>query len=77
MEISDVTGKKMPAIEVFGKSIKALTDHFMRLLETEGITIKWPEIRWVLTVPAIWSDKAKQVMRESAEQVTMVTIYFL
>lgn len=77
MEISDVTGKKMPAIEVFGKSIKALTDHFMRLLETEGINIKWPEIRWVLTVPAIWSDKAKQVMRESAEQVTMVTIYFL
>jgi len=77
MEISDVSGKKIPAIEVFGKSIKALTDHFMRLLETEGIDIKWSEIRWVLTVPAIWSDKAKQVMRESAEQVTMFTIYFL
>lgn len=71
MEISDVSGKQIPAIEVFGKSIKALTDHFMRLLETEGIDIKWSEIRWVLTVPAIWSDKAKQVMRESAEQANI------
>jgi vacuolar-type H+-ATPase subunit F/Vma7 len=27
------------------------------------------EIRWVLTVPAMWSEKAKQYMREAAEEV--------
>ena len=28
-------------------------------------------IRWVLTVPAIWTDSAKQFMREAAFQVTV------
>ena len=27
------------------------------------------EIHWVLTVPAIWNDAAKQFMREAAEAV--------
>lgn len=27
------------------------------------------DVFWVLTVPAIWSDKAKQFMRKSAEEV--------
>jgi hypothetical protein len=31
------------------------------------------DIRWVLTVPAIWSDAAKQFMRKSANLVN--TIY--
>jgi hypothetical protein len=26
-------------------------------------------IQWVLTVPAIWSDKAKHFMRRAAEKV--------
>ncbi|XP_071146940.1 heat shock 70 kDa protein 12B-like [Mytilus edulis] len=67
MEIADIVGKKMLATEVFGKSIKALSDHFVDLLKTEGASIEWSEIQWVLTVPAIWSDKAKQFMRTSAE----------
>jgi hypothetical protein len=33
MEIEDATGKKMLAIDVFGKSIKALVDHFMKLVQ--------------------------------------------
>ena len=70
MEIADIVGKKMLATEVFGKSIKALSDHFVDLLKTEGASIEWSEIQWVLTVPAIWSDKAKQFMRTSAEVVS-------
>ena len=31
--------------------------------------IKPSEINWVLTVPAIWSDAAKQFMREAAVEV--------
>jgi hypothetical protein len=27
------------------------------------------DIHWVLTVPAIWNDVAKQFMREAAENV--------
>jgi hypothetical protein len=50
--------------------IKALVDHFMKLVESTGSNIiEMTDIRWVLTVPAIWSDGAKQFMRKSAEMV--------
>jgi hypothetical protein len=34
-----------------------------------AIDIRDDEIKWVLTVPAIWSDQAKDFMRKSAEKV--------
>ena len=37
-----------------------------------GIGIEPEEIRWVLTVPAIWSDAAKQFMRKSANLVITI-----
>jgi hypothetical protein len=42
-------------------------------LVKQGTGLKVDEIQWVLTVPAIWSDPAKQFMRVSAEQVLYVT----
>jgi hypothetical protein len=38
-----------------------------------GFEIEPKDIRWVLTVPAIWSEAAKQFMRKSANLVN--TIY--
>jgi hypothetical protein len=35
----------------------------------KSIDIREDEIKWVLTVPAIWSDQAKDFMRKSAEKV--------
>lgn len=29
-------------------------------------------IRWVITVPAIWDDSAKQFIREAAEKVAIM-----
>ena len=68
MKLEDVTGKSLLAIEVFGLSIQALTSHMQNLLDNEGTKIKPHEIKWVLTVPAIWPDSAKQFMRKSAEK---------
>ena len=69
MKLEDVTGKSLLAIEVFGLSIQALTSHMRKLLDNEGTDIKPHDIKWVLTVPAIWPDSAKQFMRKSAEKV--------
>ena len=30
------------------------------------------EVRWVITVPAIWRQQAKQFMREAAYQVQLI-----
>jgi hypothetical protein len=32
------------------------------------------DIHWVLTVPAIWKDNAKQFMREAAQQVFVLFV---
>ncbi|CAG2233352.1 unnamed protein product [Mytilus edulis] len=68
LKIKDDQGRQMSAMKVFAESIKFLKNHMMgewakRDLQT---AFKPDEIQWVLTVPAIWSDAAKQFMRESA-----------
>ncbi|XP_055997206.1 heat shock 70 kDa protein 12A-like isoform X2 [Ostrea edulis] len=65
--IPDISGKPWPAKDVFMQSIKALKDHLMERLTLQGFNITIREIRWVLTVPAIWSDSAKKFMRRCAE----------
>ena len=69
MLLKDITGKSMPAIDVFTLSIMAMKNHLMSYLVTRGTGVEMTDIRWVLTVPAIWTDNAKQFMRESAEKV--------
>ena len=70
MELEDVTGKHLLAIDVFAMSIKALKSHMLEVLDKEGNIIKPQDIKWVLTVPAIWDDSAKLFMRKSAEKVS-------
>lgn len=72
MCIEDISGKSMSAMDVFSKAIKALKDHLLTSLTSVGTMVKSEEIKWVLTVPAIWPDKAKQFMRTSAIQVSIL-----
>ncbi|XP_052794101.1 heat shock 70 kDa protein 12B-like [Mya arenaria] len=64
--LKDETGKEMPAIVVFAASIKYMKEHLMRKLEETHLGITTDDMKWVLTVPAIWDDAAKQFMREAA-----------
>ena len=73
MIIEDVAGRPVPAMKVFGTSIRALMNHLFLAFTARGVDIEPTDIRWVLTVPAIWSDAAKQFMRKSANLVN--TIY--
>lgn len=71
MQLEDATGKKLPAKVVFSEAIKFIKSDMLEISERRlgNIEIKDEEIKWVLTVPAIWNDAAKQFMREAAEQV--------
>ncbi|CAC5408536.1 unnamed protein product [Mytilus coruscus] len=68
MVLADITGKTVLAIDVFAHSIKALINHLMDALEIQGTGVISTDIKWVLTVPAIWTDNSKQFMRKSAEK---------
>lgn len=68
--ISDINGKELPAMYVFSKAIEYMHDHLLKgLKEQDDEEIAEEEIKWVLTVPAIWDNSAKQFMRDAAEQV--------
>jgi hypothetical protein len=69
MVLEDITGKTLSAVDVFTLSIKALVDHLLSMLKKQGKIIHNDEVQWILTVPAIWTDTAKQFMRTSAEKV--------
>lgn len=70
--IEDESGKSMKAKMVFAAGIEYLKKHAEGLLNTRGMDFNEWEIRWVLTVPAIWSDAAKQFMRESAQRAEIM-----
>ena len=56
---------------VISECIKFLREHLMKQVHKKlgQDVIKSCDINWVLTVPAIWSDAAKQFMREAAVEV--------
>ncbi|XP_060083796.1 heat shock 70 kDa protein 12B-like [Ylistrum balloti] len=67
LKMKDELGKPMLASTVFSMAIGALKEHFLNTLRTkEAQDPNSLDILWVLTVPAIWRDSAKQFMREAA-----------
>lgn len=78
----DIGGRKKPRITAAnGTSVDATTVlsqalMFVKLkaiarLEHAGLLVDPIDIRWVLTVPAIWTPAAKSVMKEAARQAGM------
>jgi molecular chaperone DnaK (HSP70) len=65
--VNSLTGTKKPAMDVFVYMIKSLKHHCFSAVELEQVDkLIDTEIQWVLTVPAIWSESAKDFMREVA-----------
>ena len=59
----------MEARKVFGAGIKYLKEHLFKKVRRQLPETKEEDIRFVLTVPAIWNEGAKLFMREAAKEV--------
>ena len=59
----------MPAIDLFASTIRAIKQHFEKAVEGRGLTFISDNILYVLTVPAIWSESAKEFMKKAAKKV--------
>ncbi|KAK3103974.1 hypothetical protein FSP39_023365 [Pinctada imbricata] len=68
-EIETIDGKKISGMDVISMALKFVTGHLMSSLEKNGLGVRLEDIFWVITVPAIWSDAAKQFTREAAEKI--------
>lgn len=77
-ELTAMNGKTMEVLTVFSECIKYLKDHLLAHVNKGSVNAYSEEgIGWVLTVPAIRSDRAKQFMRKAAEKVRKQCNYFL
>lgn len=73
--IEDEWGKPMLGITILSMIIRYLKDDLFKRLEQRGMPLRDQDILWVLTVPAIWSDAAKQFTKEATKEVYVVINY--
>ncbi|XP_032424336.1 heat shock 70 kDa protein 12A-like isoform X3 [Xiphophorus hellerii] len=74
-KIKAANDKEMTALKVFSESLRFLKDDALKTINSKvpGQNFTPSDFTWVLTVPAIWDESAKQFMREAATQAGIVT----
>lgn len=66
-EVTAANGVSVPALTVFAHSLRYFKEHALEELSDQSATRIYNEdVRWVVTVPAIWRPSAKQFMRQAA-----------
>ncbi|CAF1182650.1 unnamed protein product [Adineta steineri] len=70
-------GRKVPALTIFTYALQYFKEHALReLSDQSGTRFVNEDVRWVITVPAIWKQSAKQFMREAAYQAGIASREF-
>uniref|UniRef100_T1HGA0 MFS_1_like domain-containing protein n=1 Tax=Rhodnius prolixus TaxID=13249 RepID=T1HGA0_RHOPR len=62
-QITALNGKNVSALHVFSHTLGYMKNHIQKEMSDQG---SCPSIRWVITVPALWTQQAKQFIREAA-----------
>lgn len=71
-------GKKVLALAVFAHALRFFKEHCLQELSDQSSTrIVNDDIRWVITVPAIWRQPAKQFMRQSSYDVRIANLFII
>lgn len=70
-KIKDTTGKPFSLRTVFKEAISFFKKHALEAI-TRKTTVISSDVLWVLTIPAIWSEPAKQFMETAAEEVHVI-----
>jgi len=68
-QLRDATGKHMNALEVFSVVFEELKKKILKQInmsKSSSFSVTSDLVGWMITIPAIWSDEARQFMREAA-----------
>lgn len=75
MQLIAANGRRLPAVLVFAHSLRYFKQLCLQELNQQLVTpISGHDIQWVITVPAIWRESAKQFMRKAAFDVSRIII---
>ena len=69
MKVKARNGKEYYLVEVIAHILKFLKDALINKMRRSDWDLKATDFDWVITVPAIWRAKGKQMMREAGYKV--------
>ena len=69
--MQDINHNNMPAMTIFAMSIRYLKQHFWEAVQRQTNCLVETDVYYVITIPAIWDDNAKQFMREAAGEASI------
>lgn len=72
MVIKEVEGKTMKAMLVFAYCIEYIKDQVLTRLKNAIHGLDGNDVHWVVTVPAIWNEQARQFMIEASAKVIVI-----
>lgn len=73
-DLTAANGKKVKALEIFAYALQYFKEQALKELSDQaGSDFENSDVRWVITVPAIWKQPAKQFMREAAYQAGLAS----
>lgn len=67
-----IDGREMPLLKVVEHTLRFISTQALSKLKEQVGKIVPAKIRWVLTVPALWSEEHKQFMRKAAVQAQII-----
>ena len=75
--MSAANGKKFYLVDVIAQILKYLKNELLESLTRAGHPLKVTDFDWVVTVPAIWKARGKQMMREAGYKVFTLLWYMV
>ncbi|ETO08745.1 hypothetical protein RFI_28642, partial [Reticulomyxa filosa] len=63
--LTAANGKKRRILDVLVQAFKFMQEHIMEILKDTILVEKIEDVQWVVSVPAIWSNTAKNRMKEA------------
>ena len=77
------SSKEMKLIDIIAIILEYIKEKAIEniISSSKGLEVEYKyneenkKIRWVLTIPAIWKDKNKNIMMESAEKAGLISTY--
>jgi len=70
-KISALNGKQFFLLDVIAHILHHLKDTLLTELREHGQNLKASDFDWVITVPAIWKPKARELMLEAGYMVSL------
>ena len=72
--VQAMDGRKMPLMKVISQTLKYISTRAIEKLKDQlgEEIVKKEKLRWVLTVPALWSEKMKMFMRQAAVEAEII-----